>query len=280
MATLQKFLTKTQRLLHDANFKYWTQPTLIDAINDAQSRAVGDSGCNRSLQTVYLSGGLEVYAYGCVTGANVTAGGSGYTSAPAVSFSGGGGSGAAATAVLLNGAVSQIQVTNIGTGYNTAPAVSFSGGGGTGAAATASILDPSTLDTMNITVLWGTERIILNRMSFTQFQATVRSWQGYTQRPCYAASYGQNNWYLGPIPDQFYISEWDTIINPPTLVNLTDVSVVEYPYTECIPYYAAHVAKFQEQSYAEAEKFLQIYQQKMLYSRRSVMMRMLPSAYA
>lgn len=282
MSTLQDYLTRTQRLLHDANFKYWTQKTLIDAINDARFRVVGDSGCNRLLQTIYLSGGLEVYTYGGVTGANITAGGTGYTSAPAVSFTGGGGSGAAATAVIAKGAVSQIQVTNAGTGYTSAPAISFSGGGGTGAVALPSILNPLTMDVMNITVLWGSERYIMNRMSFTQFQATIRSWQNYTQWPCYCASYGQNTWYLGPIPDQFYISEWDSIIQPSPLVNLTDsdVRTIEYPYDQCVSYYAAHVAKFQEQSYAEADKFLQIYTQKMMYSRRAVMMRMIPNVYS
>jgi len=55
--------------------------------------------------------------------------------------------------------------------------------------------------------------------------------------------------------------------------------VIQYPYTECVAYYAAHTAKYQEQSYQEAEVFLKDYTRKMFYSRRSVMMRALPSAY-
>ena len=281
-STLQSYLTATQRLLHDANFKYWTQQTLIDAINTAQRRVVGDSSCNRMLQTVYLSGGLELYGYGSVSGALVTTAGSGYTVAPAVTFSAAptGGTTATGTAVLLNGTVGQIQVTNGGSGYLTAPTCTIAPpSAGVTALATPSIINPNTLDTLNITVYWGSERIILNRMSFTQFQATVRSWVGYNQRPCYCASYGQNGWYIGPIPDQYYLSEWDTVMNPTDLVNLTDVSIIQYPYSECVPYYAAHTAKYQEQSYAEADKFLEVYTRKMAYSRRSVMMRMLPSAY-
>jgi phage tail sheath protein FI len=73
----------------------------------------------------------------------VTSQGTGYTSAPTVSFSGGGGTGAAATAVLGTGAsagkVVSVTVTNPGSGYTSAPTVSFSGGGGSGAAATASV---------------------------------------------------------------------------------------------------------------------------------------------
>jgi uncharacterized protein len=74
-----------------------------------------------------------------VSAVNVTNGGSGYTSAPTVAFSGGGGNGAAATVVLTGDVVTSVNVTNSGSGYTSAPTVAFSGGGGTGAAATALI---------------------------------------------------------------------------------------------------------------------------------------------
>lgn len=70
---------------------------------------------------------------------NVTAGGTGYATAPTVVFTGGGGTGAAATAVLTSGAITAINITNSGSGYTTAPTISFTGGGGTGATATALI---------------------------------------------------------------------------------------------------------------------------------------------
>jgi hypothetical protein len=67
-------------------------------------------------------------------------GGNGYTSAPTVAFSGGGGgTGAAGTAVIQNGAVVSVTITNPGSGYTAAPTVTFSGGGGVGAAATANL---------------------------------------------------------------------------------------------------------------------------------------------
>jgi len=72
-----------------------------------------------------------------VASANVTAGGTGYTSAPAVSASGGGGTGFAATAVLTGSAVTSINITNHGVGYTSAPTLALSGGAGSGATATA-----------------------------------------------------------------------------------------------------------------------------------------------
>lgn len=58
-----------------------------------------------------------------VSSVAVNVGGSGYTSAPAVSFTGGGGTGATATATVVNGVVTAITVTAGGTGYTTDPAV-------------------------------------------------------------------------------------------------------------------------------------------------------------
>ena len=73
---------------------------------------------------------------GGVGGVNITAPGSGYSSAT-VAFSGGGGSGAAGTVLLSTGVIS-VPVTAGGTTYTYAT-VAFSGGGGTGAAATANV---------------------------------------------------------------------------------------------------------------------------------------------
>ena len=69
--------------------------------------------------------GTAVVVGGAVTSITVTAGGSGYTTAPTVSITGGGGSGAAGTAVVVGGVVTSITVTAGGSGYTTAPTVSL-----------------------------------------------------------------------------------------------------------------------------------------------------------
>jgi len=74
---------------------------------------------------------------GSIASVNVTAGGTGYTSAPTVAITGGGGSGATATAVVSGGAVVGVTITNKGTGYTSVPTVAFTGGAGSGAIATA-----------------------------------------------------------------------------------------------------------------------------------------------
>ncbi len=77
-----------------------------------------------------------------VTWVRVDNGGSGYSSAPTVGFTGGGGSGATAVARIRGGVVRSIAVLTHGSGYTSAPTVTFTGGGGTGAAATAIRVDP------------------------------------------------------------------------------------------------------------------------------------------
>ena len=66
----------------------------------------------------------------------VTGIGSGYSTAPTVTISGGGGSGATAVANVSSGFVLGITMTATGSGYTSAPTVSF-GGPGTGATAVA-----------------------------------------------------------------------------------------------------------------------------------------------
>jgi len=93
-----------------------------------------------SKRVAALTGGLNA-----VESVVITNGGTGYTSAPSVGFTSGGGSGAAATATLLDGVVVSITITNHGSGYTSTPTVGFTSGGGSGAAATA-LLAATTLD--------------------------------------------------------------------------------------------------------------------------------------
>lgn len=70
---------------------------------------------------------------------NVVNQGTGYTSTPTVSITGGSGSSATASATISGGKVTFISVTNMGSGYTTTPIVSITDGGGSGATGTAII---------------------------------------------------------------------------------------------------------------------------------------------
>ncbi|HEX2852099.1 MAG TPA: hypothetical protein VHO24_02590 [Opitutaceae bacterium] len=97
-----------------------------------------------------------------IADAYVSSAGSGYTSAPTVTISGGGGSGALATATITTyyqvvggvltafTGVTNINITNPGTGYTSAPTITLSGGGGTLAAATARLAATRTFTFSNL----------------------------------------------------------------------------------------------------------------------------------
>ncbi|HXH95250.1 MAG TPA: C25 family cysteine peptidase, partial [Thermoanaerobaculia bacterium] len=109
-----------------ANLLYAGVPT--GALNPTSSPVVG------------ANGNIVWDLSNIVSNVAVTAGGSGYGSAPTVIFTGGGGAGAAATATISGGIVTSITITNAGHGYTSAPAVSFSSGSATATASIATSL--------------------------------------------------------------------------------------------------------------------------------------------
>lgn len=94
--------------------------TVIDAYNITFSVGVNATS----------SGTLE--ASGVLNHVYVNAQGSGYVS-PSITFSGGGGTGAAATAVVSGGKIISVTVTNPGSGYTSTPTLLLTDGSGSGA---------------------------------------------------------------------------------------------------------------------------------------------------
>jgi hypothetical protein len=106
---------------------------------------------------LYTWDGTSRVSIGSVGTIAVTAGGSGYTSAPSVQISApnqANGVQATAVAFITANAVSSIALTEAGTGYTSAPTVTLSGGGGSNAAAIASYTTFKT-GTVSVTVLNG-----------------------------------------------------------------------------------------------------------------------------
>jgi hypothetical protein len=82
---------------------------------------------------------LYLSAAGGVKSITVGNGGTGYTTAPTVALTGGGGSGAEAVATVSAGVVTAVTITKAGRGYTSAPTVAFAGAG-TGATGTAALI--------------------------------------------------------------------------------------------------------------------------------------------
>ncbi len=127
----------------------------------------GAAAANSTATCAPLSGPSSGAATGALGGIYVLNGGSGYTSAPGVTFSGGGGTGAAATAVVNGGQVVGFNVTSHGSGYTSAPTVGLSGGGGTGAVVAVAPAWSPVVITVPVGAAGGLQISLTNNLSFT-----------------------------------------------------------------------------------------------------------------
>ena len=275
MTTLNQYEVQVADLLHDPGQQIWSIAQLDLYINEGRRQVVMDTGCLRTLQTSYLTAGQEAYSFGQVMGGIITAPGSGYAN-PSVSFAGGGGSGVAATVVQSGGAVNAINFTAFGSGYTSAPVATITDAGpGVGAAATVGVVNVNTYDILGISIVWGSERYALLWRPLSDFSAKLRVWlsSAYQRQPAIWAVYGNTQFFVGPPPDQSYPTELDTIILPTALADSVTADPIPPVMQDPIKFYAAHLAKFNNQAYGEAETLLTAYRRRMLeceaaYTRR------------
>jgi hypothetical protein len=80
--------------------------------------------------------------------------------------------------------------------------------------------------------------------------------------------------------DQAYVIDLDTVILPTAMVNLSDSDTIIDPYDTVVQFYAAHLAKYYEQSFGEAEIYLQQYKQKTQAVLVSTFTRRIPTPYS
>ena len=278
--TLQSYITQVRYLLHDAQSNFYTNDQLTGYINSARERVVRDTGCLRTVQVtqapappvaggnnpVIWSTGLvvtanqyvfsNIFIYKIIVGGTLGAEVPPYPSANYVYPPSG-------TLTLTDSAVTYEYVA-------PCEVINFA-------------VLPSglqTLDILNVNIYWGNSRIPLRYLPWTQFNAQLRYYQNYIGRPIAFSIFGQSQIYVGPIPAQAYVAELDTVILPTALVNLADTDTINEPYDTVVQFYAAHLAKFYEQSFGEAEIYLQQYKQKTQSVLTSTFTRRIPDPYS
>jgi hypothetical protein len=289
MATLSTYITEVRRLLHDATGNFYTDQQLTDYINSSRERVVRDTGCLRVIQIVQTP---------CKVPDSVTIGSVVATNPSAWQ---------ASTAYTQNQFIfSNIfiyQVTTAGTSgtapppypqsqqnniTNYPPSTEFFNGtcGLTYVGNCENIYYSAmpqgsrTLDIININLYWGNTRVPLDYLAWSDFNVRLRFWQNYIGRPLAFSNYGQENIYIGPIPDEAYQLEIDTVILPLPLVTNNEVDPIKDPYTSSVKFYAAYLAKYYEQSYGEAEIYKQEYNKQTASVLTSVFTRRIPTPYS
>jgi len=278
MATLSSYITEVQRLLHDANSVFWSTAELTDYINSARERVVRDTGCLRTIQSTYTPVAADgTVAIAWADGTVVTAGQYVF-------------SGIFVYEVLVGGTLGST-VPPYPTGNQAFPpstpfyvdAIQLQYDSPCEVINYAAL--PSglqTLDIVNVNLYWGNSRIPLRYLPWTNFNAQLRYWQNYVGRPVCFSIYGQSQIYIGPVPDQSYAVDLDTVILPTALSLNTPNAVdpINDPYTTPVAYYAAYKAKFKEQSYGESEIFKQQYDKQISAVLNSVFTRRIPDPYS
>ena len=115
------------------------------------------------------------------------------------------------------------------------------------------------VEVISVTIYWGTQRVILQNRSFSEQNAKLRIWQQYQTRPGSIARRGANQLYINPTPDQAYVSDWDCVIVPTPLALDTDPEVLAVPFQNLVPWFAAHLAKYNMEAFGEAQVFYEKY---------------------
>jgi hypothetical protein len=279
VTTLANYEVQVADLLHDPNNQTWTLVQLDRYINEARRQLVADTGCLRTLQSAFLTVGQEAYTYGQVCGAQITGTMTGYLAGDTVAFSGGGGTGVAASLTVTSGAVTAITFTNFGSGYTSAPTATITTVGGSGATITVGILSVNTIDINRASVTWGSLKAMMKYAPWTVFSSRYRQMVGMQGRPFVWSNYGQNTFYVALVPDQTYPVEFDSVAAPEDLSGAT-VDPINPNYQQPIKYHAAALAKYFEHSYGEGAMFAQKYEDSVLRTLGQVVSPRIPNAYA
>ena len=109
------------------------------------------------------------------------------------------------------------------------------------------------VDIINVTILWGTSRVMLAWAPFTKFSAYFRPWQSYQNIPTVFTIYNATEFWIAYTPQQLYPVEFDTAIYPLNLANDNDVDELPNMYNEAPKYWAARLARLKLQQYTEAD---------------------------
>lgn len=291
------YLQQVQRFMHDSKQEHLDPGDLISYVNRARREIAIRCQCIRVLTPVS----------GQVKAVTVTNGGSGY-SAPTVTISAPDfpsgtlpqPNGAQATANITDvaGTITAVNIIFGGYGYFQ-PTVTITDPTGSGAAAFAEVGGINTLNqgqevypfsavdlsqfpgvasilqVKSVSIIYSNYRFSLPVYSMSVYQAMIRQYTGGTYQyvPTFGAQFGQGvggSFYVYPLPSQTYQMEWDCLCLPSDLISDRDVEALPEPWTDAVPYFAAHLACLELQNMNSARMYHDLFErQANIYSSGS-----------
>jgi hypothetical protein len=182
--------------------------------------------------------------------------GTGYDNTTTITFTGGAGSGAAATPVI-----NCLNTVNAQEVYNFSAANAF--------AKLTSGVD-SILFVETVAVSWGALKPILDQWNWNDLQAYVRAYPVVSGQPAMWAQFGQGesgSIYLRPVPTGAMPMDWNCVCTPIDLAVDSDPEAIPYPWTDAVPYFAAYLAFMNSRRPEEAKNVYSIFEQSMKRAR-------------
>lgn len=282
---LDEYLQQAQRLIRDQQERLINIEDLMHYINRARREVAMRTQSIRILSPIS----------GSVAGLTIVNPGQKYTApvvmitppdAPSGMGPTPGGAQATATATVSGGQITGVTLTAGGDGYFL-PQVNILDPTGTGAEITASVTPLMVTQAMrevypfsavpldrfegvkevfaakSISFIYANYRYSVPVYPFSWYQSYVRIYpQQYLYVPTVAAQFGQGvngSIYMYPIPSSIYQVEVDCFCLPFPLELDTDFEAIPMPWTETVPFYAAHLAFLELQNLNAATFYLNLY---------------------
>lgn len=287
MGAFNTYLQQTQRFLRDPKQDLLNPEDLLNYVNRARREVAERTQCIRRLTPIS----------GPVISASLTAVGTGYSNSPTLTISAPdfpsgflpNATGAQATGTVQSsgGTLSAVNLAYGGAGYFQPVATitdSTGSGGSVGLAISPihtlnqgqevypfSAVDlsqfpgvDSILAVQSVAVLYANWRYMPGIYDFTTYNSKIRQFPAsqYQWTPAFCSQYGQGvagSFYAYPPPSQTYQWEWDMICLPSDLVNDLSVEAIPQPWTDVVPYFAAHMAFLELQNLNAASYYLKLF---------------------
>jgi len=117
----------------------------------------------------------------------------------------------------------------------------------------------------SVSLIFSNYRYSLPQYSFSDYQAWIRQYPfQYQYVPAVCSQYGQGvdgSIYTYPIASQTYQMEWDCFCLPQDLRTNESVECLPEPWTDLVPYFAAHLAFMEIQNRNAAREMYELYLQ-------------------
>lgn len=294
MATLFDYQKQTQKFLREKKQDLINPADLVDYINRARREVAMRTQCLR----------VEPALSGQVISGTVVSTGSNYSSSPVVAIttpdfpSGAGanplGAQATAGAVVTSGSITSVSIVYGGAGYFQ-PIATITDSTGSGASvnlftsrvnqlnAGQEVYPFSGIDlspfpgvgkvfaVQSISIIYANYRFSLPVYSFSVYQAMIRQYPfQYQYVPSFASQYGQGtsgSFYVYPLPSQVYQYDLDCYCLPTDLVTNQSFDAIPDPWTDAVPYFAAHLGMLDLQNFNIAKFYLDLFEKQLgIYS--------------